>query len=757
MDKIAKVRDYPTPRNEEELDKFLYMTTYLRRYIPGRADHARRMKQGVMYKEDSDKKKVGKDLIGKGTEGEGHQRMKKFNGNGQKRGENKTRAKVKIGWYWGEEQENSFQQVKKSIIERATTGGDVNKQYHLSCDASQTGLGAVLFQLSTSPPGTILSSKLWSEVQVVMFISQRLSATEKNYLNTEREALAVLRALEGSRWLVVGSPYPVKVYTDHSALLAILNGKGSHQGRITSWMIRLSEYQVEYHHVRGAENGLPDGLSRMRVDMMEPPKKRGDWENVATVELRDKDGEDDLDDATDQTTKEWINEWKSDEWYGYVVIFKLTGTLEGLGVDAKLRRIIKRTMHRYSLMVLGKGKRLLFQEVTGEQAVCVRKEEIHQILQRYHDTHGHFAKDMTLRMLKGKYYWPTRVQDVAEYCRSCDACQRFGPLCPSRRQLKTILNVQPMDLLGIDFVGPISPRSTQGSRYILIVVDYFSRYLFAEATISTNGETVVKFVRQIAQRMGWPLSIYCDNASYFVKGSFPEELQKRRVLLFLAPITHPSSVGLAEKYVHLTMTALRMILQGGIDPWNPDIEDITSPVNSMPLEQWEESLPAAVFAINNRIVKTHGFSPAQLMFGFTPRGHPEDFSLRDEMAVYAGMLEERQMLWASDRYVEDWGDKEDENIGQDKRDDDKWIRLTKVEEQRERAIRKTYDNQQHLEKSELGKGDPPKEGDLVLLRRFIVDKDKGRKLEIKWEGPYLVERVGYSGVLVVLRDLLTDK
>ena len=525
VDKIAKIRDFPTPRNEEELDKFLYMTTYLCRYIPGRADHARRMKQAVVY---------NKDPVDKSVEIRDNRQKKRM-----------EKVRVKVGWKWGEEQENSFQQVKRSIMERATTGGDVTKQYHLSCDTSQTGLGAVLFQFSKAPPGTVLTSKLWNEVQVVMFISQRLSAAEEKYLNTKREALAVLRALEESRWLIVGSPYPTKVYTDHSALLTILNGKGSHQGRIGSWMIRLSEYQVEYHHVRGAENGLADGLSRMRMDVMEPPKTRGDWEDVAIIEetmtrcyenenelvvdnsteeykkidegnkavgdrivsksthrnkskIRDSglvnvEEESGSDDGNDAGSKEWVSEWINDEWYGHVVTFKLTGTLGTL--DKKLRRMVKRTIHRYSIMVLGREKKLLFRESTREQATCVKKEEISRILQRYHDVHGHFVKDITLRMLRGRYYWPTRVQDVALYCRTCDACQRFGPLRPSRRQLKTVLNVQPMDMLGIDFVGPISPTSTQGYRYILIVVDYFSRYLFAEATVSTNGETVVKFVR----------------------------------------------------------------------------------------------------------------------------------------------------------------------------------------------------------------------------------------------------------------------
>ena len=103
-----------------------------------------------------------------------------------------------------------------------------------------------------------------------------------------------------------------------------------------------------------------------------------------------------------------------------------------------------------------------------------------------------------------------------------------------------------MDLLGIDFMGPISPPSVQGQGYIPLAVGYFSRYLFTVATERADGDTVPRFVTRIAEMMGWPVSIYCDNASYFVKGVFPIELKKRGVQQFTAPITHPSSVGLTE-------------------------------------------------------------------------------------------------------------------------------------------------------------------------------------------------------------------
>ena len=93
----------------------------------------------------------------------------------------------------------------------------------------------------------------------------------------------------------------------------------------------------------------------------------------------------------------------------------------------------------------------------------------------------------------------------------------------------------------------------------------------------------------------------------------------------------------------------------------------------------------------------------------------------------------------------------------DGEDNDRWLQLTKIEERRRDAAMKTYETQKVLEKKEIGRGEPPQKGDLVLLRRFVVDKDKGRKLEVKWEGPYLVTKLSSSGVSVTLTDFLTDR
>ena len=380
---------------------------------------------------------------------------------------------------------------------------------------------------------------------------------------------------------------------------------------------------------------------------------------------------------------------------------------------------MKKTAARYVLMDSEETQKLLYRETTGELAKCVKGSEVYSILARYHDSHGHFAVEMTLRMLKGRYYWPTRSKDVAQYINSCDSCQRFGPLHPVKRELKTLLNLQPMDMIGIDFMGPISPRTPNDNRYILLAVDYFSRYSFARPTRTADERTVVTFLRDIAKTMGWPTAIYCDNASYFVKGVVPEELQSRKILLFPAPVTHPSSVGLAEKYVHLTLTALRTMLAGG--KWG---NDTLAPV---PLDRWDDCLDAVVFTINNRIVKTHGFSPAQLLFVFTPRGHPEDFTARDELVVCSGLLAEKAQQWASHRAVEVWvpgtddGDvpmNEPELQHEREEEYSVWRHLDGLGEKRLEAVENTLKNQTVLEERfrEKSEGkEPPEKGDLVLL------------------------------------------
>ena len=163
---------------------------------------------------------------------------------------------------------------------------------------------------------------------------------------------------------------------------------------------------------------------------------------------------------------------------------------------------------------------LVFIERNGSWSWCVRPTQVQSVLSHSHDNHGHFSAEITQRRLIGAYYWPSRMRDTAEFFRSCIDCQFIGPRKPSQTVLP-ILHLQPMDMLGMDYLGPISPKPESGYRYILVMVDYFSRHCWARAVMANSGAEAVQAIMNLSRTFGWPKSIYTDNGTHFARGPLP--------------------------------------------------------------------------------------------------------------------------------------------------------------------------------------------------------------------------------------------
>jgi hypothetical protein len=182
-----------------------------------------------------------------------------------------------IGFEWKKEQQDAFDAIKHSIINNACWGGDPTYQYHLATDASAYAYGGVLFQLPALPTGTKLEKGNKDEMRIIQFVSKSFTDLETRYHTTEREGLAVIRCLDEVRWLVMQAmDIPVMVYTDHKALLSILDGSlakdspnAARSARIDRWKLRLAEYNLKFQHIPGVENKIADGLSRLPVSAMD--------------------------------------------------------------------------------------------------------------------------------------------------------------------------------------------------------------------------------------------------------------------------------------------------------------------------------------------------------------------------------------------------------------------------------------------------------------------------------------------------------
>jgi hypothetical protein len=168
-----------------------------------------------------------------------------------------------------------------------------------------------------------------------------------------------------------------------------------------------------------------------------------------------------------------------------------------------------------------------------------------------------------------------------------------------------VIQLQPFDMPGMDFIGPFTPVAIDCSVYIIIAMDYFIRYPWTR-TKKADGPTIVSFLKsEVEKSHGFPKSIYTDNATYFSQGQFQEHLNNHGIIHYPAPKTHPQLVGLSERYVRLLSEGLRKKLK-------------QLSKNDCQITTWSYCLSEIIHEINTSVVKTHGFTLSELLLCHNP-------------------------------------------------------------------------------------------------------------------------------------------
>ena len=153
---------------------------------------------------------------------------------------------------WTAEHENCFIEIKNRIA-NAPANSHYNPQLEtrVKCDASRSGLGAALEQLTVDG---------W---KTIAFASRFLNSCEERYSVNELELLGVVCSTEYFKNYLYGKHF--KVITDHRALLSIMKenrSNKSNNSRLTRWVDRLLPFQFGIEHFSGAKMGLVDYISR---------------------------------------------------------------------------------------------------------------------------------------------------------------------------------------------------------------------------------------------------------------------------------------------------------------------------------------------------------------------------------------------------------------------------------------------------------------------------------------------------------------
>jgi hypothetical protein len=457
---------------------------------------------------------------------------------------------------WDPECQSAFEALKTRISEAPILRGPNWKlPFHISTDASDTALGAVLGQKDLIP-------------YAIYYTSKNLTPTELNYTVTEKEFLAVVHAINKFRHYITG--YETFVHTDHSAIRYLMN-KPVTNGRVTRWLLLLQEFNITVLDRPGKQNTVADFLSRIQNTNEDSP-------------VEDKFPDEYLFAVTTKTP-----------WYADIANYLVTGKLP-LHLFPNEKRKIIQDSSLYSWIsneLFRTGPDLMIRR-------CVREDEMPDILKACHDEPcgGHFSDKRTAyKILSSGYYWPSLFKDAKQYVKRCDSCQRTGrPTLSNEMPLQPQVCIEPFEKWALDFVGPINPPSKQ-NRYILVCTDYVTKWVEAIALTSATENSVVQFLfKDIFTRFGVPREIVTDQGSQFTSRMVEKLMEEYKIK-------------------HRTSTPYHPQANGQVESTNKVLESIITKTVHLHRRDWAERLPEALWAYRTTWRNTTGHSPYELVYG----------------------------------------------------------------------------------------------------------------------------------------------
>ena len=158
-----------------------------------------------------------------------------------------------IPWKWTDEHESVFQKLKMSLTsETELTIPNTKHPFFITVDASLIGLGAVLFQLNEQ-----------NKMKVISYNSRILNPQEQKLSTLDRELLGIVHALQIYEFLIIGSPHPIHIFTDHEPLLHCFTKKGNFSTRFYRAQMQLTKFsKLKIIHTPGKNLAVADMLSR---------------------------------------------------------------------------------------------------------------------------------------------------------------------------------------------------------------------------------------------------------------------------------------------------------------------------------------------------------------------------------------------------------------------------------------------------------------------------------------------------------------
>ena len=478
--------------------------------------------------------------------------------------------KKNVPFQWNDAQQRSFEFLKTALTHAPILAfPDYNLPFIICTDASTKSIGAVLMQ-QVEP----------RRPHVIAYASRTLNAAESHYSITHLEMLAVVWSLRHFRDIIYG--YDITVYTDHTAVTQLFKGKNL-SGRLARWFLTIDEFRPTIKYLPGRANHVADALSR----------------NVAVAAVTN---------IQNFSLNDLAAAQRSDPLWSPVIY-----ALES-GDDVQCPQLpVPLTQFDISNDVLCRNVLVHDENVTQ---LMIPESLVPTILHLFHAApqSGHPGRDKTLVMARRKYYWPRMRADITSHVSHCLSCTQTKGNTHTAPILGYPTPDCPFDTVAIDLLQ--LPRSSQGSSYVLVCVDHFSRFVILAPLMNKSAPMVAHaLVTHLLCPYTTPSVLLSDNGLEFKNEILHNICKQYNIKQTFITAHHPASNGLVERT-------------------NRKILEILRHVAGQFQESWQDWLPHVAACINGSVNASTGKTPHYVIFGSEKR-LPYDLLVQPRRPVYS--------------------------------------------------------------------------------------------------------------------------
>jgi ribonuclease HI len=373
----------------------------------------------------------------------------------------------------------------------------------------------------------------------------------------------------------------------------------------------------------------------------------------------------------------------------------------------------KKTLRRLAIDFYLDGEILYKRSFDGTLLRCLNEADARKALREVHEgiCSTHASGHMIARKIqRAGYFWMTLEKDCIDYVRKCHKCQVYSdkvnmPPAP----LFNLISPWPFAMWGIDVIGPVNPKASNGHRFILVAIDYFTKWVEANSYAHVTQKVVKRFIeKDLICRYGPPEKIVTDNAQNF-NGKMIVELCTK------------------WKIKHSNSSPYRPKMNGAVEAANKNIKKIIQKM-VVTYRDWHEMLSFALHAYRTTVRTSTGTTPYSLVYGMEAV-MPLEVEIPSLRVLMDSELEEAE--WAKVRYEQ----------------------LNLISEKRMAAICHHQLYQKRMAKAYDKKVRPRlfREGDLVLKKILSLPGDDQSKWAPNYEGPYVVKKAFSGGALKLAR------